>query len=112
MLALCTVAEGVARSLGELSGHDRFRIITFSSDAHDLTRGWKAATAPNVEDALEKLRGLSADKILEPVMNMDRTVCAVTRLRVLSIPILAIARSTSRIGATPPYIALFANCSK
>lgn len=58
---LCTVAEGVARALGELDAEDRFRIITFSTQARDLTRGWLAATEANVTAGIESLRSLSAN---------------------------------------------------
>jgi Ca-activated chloride channel family protein len=43
-----TLADGVARALSELDPQDRFRIVTFSSQADEITRGWVAATPGNV----------------------------------------------------------------
>jgi len=47
-------------------------------------------------------------RIFERVWNMERSACAMTRLRVVSMPIRVMALSTSRIGVTPAYKALFA----
>lgn len=44
-----SLTSGVARALGEMRDHDRFRIITFNNSAHDLTRGWISATQENVQ---------------------------------------------------------------
>lgn len=43
-----TLADGVARALGELDARDRFRVVTFSSQADEITRGWIGATPGNV----------------------------------------------------------------
>lgn len=81
--------EGVRQSLGKLRPQDRFRLITFSTEADDFT-GWKPATAENVERALRKLdnikpggstnleagimmalRGLDADRVQSVVLVTD-----------------------------------------
>jgi Ca-activated chloride channel family protein len=57
---LGTLVRGVARSLGELRAEDRFRIITFDSNAYDFTRGWVTASERNVESAIRDVASLSA----------------------------------------------------
>ena len=57
---LKTLADGVAQTLGALSGEDRFRIVTFSNSATDRTRGWVPATAGNVRRAINEVQGLSS----------------------------------------------------
>ncbi|UCC29518.1 MAG: VWA domain-containing protein [Phycisphaerales bacterium] len=57
---LGTLVRGVAKSLGELRGEDRFRIITFDSRARDLTRGWITASVSNVQSAIKDVESLSA----------------------------------------------------
>lgn len=54
-----TLANGVARAMGELSPEDRFRIVVFDNRARDLT-GWLAATPQHVERALERIQSLAA----------------------------------------------------
>lgn len=53
-----TLALGVEKAIGQLSPDDRFRIITFSSHANELTRGWTAATPENVSHAIAKVQKL------------------------------------------------------
>jgi len=45
---IATLGSGVAKALGEMVPGDRFRIVTFSSSAQDLTGGWIDATPDNV----------------------------------------------------------------
>lgn len=53
-----TMSEGVARTLGKMSGQDRFRIVTFESSASEMTSGWIAATPENVTKWVGKVKGL------------------------------------------------------
>jgi len=57
---LGTLAQGVGRAIGELDPKDRFRIVTFSSRAGELTRGWTPATPENVARALDEVQALAA----------------------------------------------------
>jgi Ca-activated chloride channel family protein len=57
---LQTLVDGVVRAMGELRPEDRFEIIEFSNDARSVTRGKRAATRANVDDAIAKLRKLNA----------------------------------------------------
>lgn len=52
------LAEGVQRGLQELDSEDRFRVITFSDHALDISRGWKQATPENVTRMLETVARL------------------------------------------------------
>ena len=53
-----TLAQGVAKALGKLSPEDRFRIITFDTNARELSNGWIVASEPNVRKWIEKIEGL------------------------------------------------------
>lgn len=55
---LHTLVNGVQCSIGELKDRDRYRIITFSDSARDLTRGWVPASKQNVTRTLADLDGL------------------------------------------------------
>ncbi len=44
-----TLADGVQRALGKMRVNDRFRIVLFNSSARELTSGYVAATAENVQ---------------------------------------------------------------
>lgn len=56
-----TLASGVSRALGEMSGQDRFRIITFNSSASDLTRGWENAFPDKVKHYIDEIMNLDAN---------------------------------------------------
>ncbi|WP_028863467.1 VIT and vWA domain-containing protein [Psychromonas aquimarina] len=51
-----TLIEGVRQALAKLPANDRFRIITFNNQAQDITSGYQAVTAENVENSLNKLQ--------------------------------------------------------
>lgn len=55
-----TLTDGIRRALGEMSGEDRFRIVTFNDRARSLTRSWVPATAENVHEALNGVERLRA----------------------------------------------------
>jgi Ca-activated chloride channel family protein len=55
-----TQARAVAKALGELKPADRFRLVSFSSSASELTSGWTAATPDNVKAAVRTVEGLTA----------------------------------------------------
>jgi len=56
---LHTLANGVSRVIGKMSPNDRYRIVTFSTNASDLTGGWKSATPQNVERTLKQIGNLT-----------------------------------------------------
>lgn len=55
---IATLADGVVQALGRMQPQDRFRIITFTSNARELI-GWTEATPLNVQAAAERVRSLS-----------------------------------------------------
>lgn len=55
-----TLVDGVSRVIGKLSPIDRFRVVTFSEIAHDLTGGFITATPQNVNAALEHVNSIQA----------------------------------------------------
>jgi len=54
------LTEGIRRALTSLNPADRFKIITFSDNARDLTRGYVPANTANVEKMLKQMDGLVA----------------------------------------------------
>jgi Ca-activated chloride channel family protein len=58
---LGTLADGVAKVLGQMQPADRFRVVTFSSSASLLTRGWESATPENAQGAIAKVKALRAN---------------------------------------------------
>lgn len=57
---LATLANGVKKALGEMRAEDRFRVITFNTNAAELTSGWTPATPANVDHALAQVAKLTA----------------------------------------------------
>jgi Ca-activated chloride channel homolog len=55
---LHTLGKGVTKALQSLKAEDRFRIVTFSNNAHDLTKGFQNATPENVQGAIKLVEGL------------------------------------------------------
>jgi len=55
-----SLIEGVRRAMGTLNPADRFKIITFSNSAHELTNGYMPADSATVEAMLKKMDGLAA----------------------------------------------------
>ncbi len=55
-----TLARAVAKSLGELRSEDRFRIISFDSNAREVTRGWVEASSANVQKAIKRVEAIPA----------------------------------------------------
>lgn len=55
-----TLVDGVSRVIGKLSPIDRFRVVTFSDNARDLTGGFITATPSNVNGALEQVHSIQA----------------------------------------------------
>lgn len=50
-----TLADGVSRAIGQMNPEDRYRIVIFSNQASDFTRGWIQATPENVERTLKRV---------------------------------------------------------
>ncbi len=55
---LSTLTSAVAGALAKLGPDDRFRIITFSNDARELTRGWTSADPRSIAEATADVRSL------------------------------------------------------
>ena len=49
------LAEGVAKTIRKMRPEDRFRIVTFSDRARDLSWGYLAATPKNIEEMLYRV---------------------------------------------------------
>jgi Ca-activated chloride channel homolog len=55
---LHTLASAVAQSLGEMSPHDRFRVVTFNNSAREVIP-WTLATPENAQNAIVLLKSLT-----------------------------------------------------
>lgn len=55
---LHALIRGVTETLQDMNPEDRFRVVTFSSHAKELTNGWVPATEPNVERMIRQLERL------------------------------------------------------
>ena len=55
---LRVLTDGVSQVLGKMSPQDRYRIVTFSTSAQDLTQGWKQADEANLRGTLQQIAGL------------------------------------------------------
>ncbi len=53
-----TLAKGVVKSLEQFQPEDRFRIVTFDSNAREMTRGWQPADENTVQEWASKLQQL------------------------------------------------------
>ncbi|MFA6287957.1 MAG: VIT and VWA domain-containing protein [Opitutaceae bacterium] len=53
---IATLANGVSQALGQMSPNDRFRLITFETNAREVL-GWTAATPENVARATALVKG-------------------------------------------------------
>lgn len=54
------LVDGVSKVVGGMRRDDRFRIVTFSDSAHEFTGGYVGATPENIQDALQKIKGIHA----------------------------------------------------
>ncbi|MBN1140473.1 MAG: VWA domain-containing protein, partial [Deltaproteobacteria bacterium] len=57
---IATLGEGVAKALEKMAANDRFRIVTFSNSASDLTGGFLQASPENVRSWSQRIRCLQA----------------------------------------------------
>jgi len=55
---LATLAHGVAETMKQMETGDRFRIVTFSNDANDITRGFIDANPQTVQEWTDKVAAL------------------------------------------------------
>lgn len=58
---LATLGQGVAKTLGRMTPGDRFRIVTFSEQAADLTNGFVDASQLNVEEWTRRVSALHTE---------------------------------------------------
>ncbi|WGL16188.1 VIT and VWA domain-containing protein [Microbulbifer bruguierae] len=56
-----SLAEGVRKGLGKLQPQDRFRMVLFNDQAHELTNGYVAVNDANVAHYLQKLEAVQPD---------------------------------------------------
>ncbi|PLX99523.1 MAG: VWA domain-containing protein [Desulfuromonas sp.] len=57
---IATLADGVARVLGQFHSNDRFRIITFNDRAYDFTNGYVQATPEQVRQWIANVKAIQS----------------------------------------------------
>jgi Ca-activated chloride channel family protein len=55
---LRVLTDGVSQVLNKMSPQDRYRIITFSTSARELTQGWKQGEGAALQETLQVIAGL------------------------------------------------------
>lgn len=58
---IATLADGVSRTLGKMSPKDRFRIVTFNTQAKDFTGGYVPATPEAVQSWIQQVKQIQAN---------------------------------------------------
>jgi Ca-activated chloride channel family protein len=58
---IATLADGVAKVIGDMRPEDRFRIVTFNNSARELTSGYVNATPASVQEWIRRVKTLNAD---------------------------------------------------
>ncbi|MGY8690560.1 MAG: VWA domain-containing protein, partial [Verrucomicrobiales bacterium] len=53
---LHTLTDGVTRVIGKMSPQDRYRVISFSNTATEITHGWVSATPDKVERTITQIQ--------------------------------------------------------
>jgi Ca-activated chloride channel family protein len=95
---IATLAKGVARSLGELSDRDRFRIVVFDNNARELTSGFVSCTGDNVAKYSEELMHLSAGSSTDLYKGMSKGLdCIEDDDRVTSVILVTDAVANSGV---------------
>ena len=80
-----TLADGVSRALGQMNPEDRYRIVTFSNHASDLTSGWVQATPKNVERTLTQVGNIRTGGGTNLYDGLDRAMNGLDADRATSI---------------------------
>lgn len=80
-----TLGDGVVRVLGKMNPQDRFRLVTFSSNAKELTSGWVAATPENVKQWTDRIKQINADGSTNLYAGLMEAVAKLDADRVSSI---------------------------
>ena len=82
------VVAAVQRALAELKSADRFRIVTFASEARELTEGWQPATAESVRAFASEVGALVAGGNTDLYAGLARAVGGMSRERVVNLLIM------------------------
>jgi len=92
-----TLADGVSRALGQMTGMDRFRIITFNDKARELTNNWEDATPENVQAYIEKVKALSSGGSTDIYKGISRALRNLDNDRATSIVLVTDAVTNTGI---------------
>lgn len=93
-------ARGVAKALGQLRPADRFRLVTFSTTARELTQGWTPATADRIAAATRAVEGLQAGGSTNLYEGMSLALAGLGEDRATSV--LLITDGVTNTGVVDP----------
>ncbi len=79
-----TLARGVTQAIGKMQPQDRFRVVEFNSDAHEVI-GWTAATPENVQQAISRIESLQSNGSTNLYAAMHEALSGLDNDRVTSI---------------------------
>jgi Ca-activated chloride channel homolog len=82
---LATLANGVSQTLGQLKPGDRFRVITFSDHAKELTNGFIPVNAQTVQEWTQRLSQVKTEGGTDVYAGLEQGLKAVEADRVSSI---------------------------
>lgn len=97
---LASLANGVAQTLGQMKQGDRFRIITFSDNARELTPGFVAVNAQTVAEWTDKVAQLGPEGGTNVYEGLDQGLTSVEADRATSI--LLITDGVTNEGIVDP----------
>ena len=95
-----TLCDGVVQAIGKMQPHDRFRIVTFSSDAAEITRDWVPAEPESVQHWSQKIQQLQAGGGTNLYAGMSTALKRVNADRVTSI--VLVTDAVTNVGQITP----------
>src|ERR1051325_1122051 len=85
---LHTLAEGVSKTLGQMKTGDRFRIVTFSDNARDITNGFVDANPQTAAEWTQKVAALHAESGTNVYEGLSKALDTLNADRAASISLI------------------------
>ena len=95
---LQTLTDGVAKAISRMTPADRFRIVTFDTDAHDITSGFVDATPENISVAADQVRSIQASGSTNLHAGLSTGLAKSDRERTTSV--VLVTDGVANVGAT------------
>ncbi len=101
-----TMCDGVNKSIGKMNINDRFRIITFESNAHELTSAWVNATAENVQLWTKKISNINSAGGTDLYAGLSKAVRCLDADRVSSLILVTDAATNKGVLSSKAFYTL------